>query len=119
MGTDWFATDRVTAPPMLDMGSRESRTVAVSLAPALATGETVVGGSVVVDVVNWRTMLPIDPSPLVGLPGYDAVTKIAAQKVDASKLPPRTHCAFRVQFGVTSVAGTETRSVYVILRVDV
>jgi hypothetical protein len=119
MGTDWFATTRVTAPPKLDMGSRESRKVAVSLTPALGVGETVVNGSVVVDVVNWRTMQPIDPSPLVGLPGYDAVTKIAAQQIDGSKLPPRTHCAFRVRFGVTSVAGTETRSVYVILYVDV
>lgn len=117
--SDWFADSRVTAPPVLDLLPTEVRKVAVSLSPALASGETVVNGSVSVSVVNWRTGLAIEPSPLSGLPGYDAVTKIAAQTVVAAALPRRTHCAFIISFDATSVAGTEERAVYVMLRVVV
>lgn len=114
---DWFALERVAAPPIIRLLKTEVRAVTLGLSSALDTGQTVTNLPVTVDLISWRTKLPMDPAALVGQPGYDATTKVASQKIDASKLPYGEHIEMRVTFDVNFGTGVETRSVYAVLLV--
>jgi hypothetical protein len=119
MPIQWFANDRSTEPPKINLISSEQRKVAVGLADAIGAGEAILSGTMDIQILNWRTMLPIVPDPLVGNLSYDDPTKTVAQEVDASLLPLREACAMVVSFDVSYGLGTERRSSYVILVVEI
>jgi hypothetical protein len=117
--SDFWVSDRTTEPPIITLLSTEDRKITIGLASALATGETIQGATLVASLLDWRTRVAVDPAALVGIPAYNATTKNATQRIDASNLPVREHVALQMTFTVTFSGGSETRAVYVILWVDV
>jgi hypothetical protein len=117
MSDDWFATERVASPPIIHLLHSEQRAITIGLSEVIVTGETVTNLPVTVELLRWRDGVEIDPTALMGQAGYNATTKIASQKIDASKLPLREHVELRVSFDVNFGAGVERRSVYAIVLV--
>jgi hypothetical protein len=117
VSTDVWAGSRSTKPPIIELLSTDNRAISVNLSAAVVSGETIQGASLVASVSNYRTGLPIAPSPIVPPPAYNATSKIAAATINGSLLPRNEPCALTFSFAVTGPSPTETRSVFVVLWV--
>lgn len=115
----WWAGDRATRPPLLELIQTENRYVVIGLAAALAAGETIENdlNQMAILAYTYRTKEPIDPLALSAPLAYDPSTKTVRQKIDASKLPLQVPIVLGVKFRVNGLAGPETRSVWMALRV--
>jgi hypothetical protein len=111
----WWAGERTSEPPLVELLSTENRGVSISIVDALNEGESVLG-TPTVEVVNWRTEVPY-PLALEGSPIYNSGTKVVTQKILASELPLREHVAMRVSFVANYAGGTDVRSAVIALFV--
>lgn len=115
ISTDFWAGERSTTPPQYTFIAPEIRKVSVNLSEAVVSGETIQGATLDAKIVNYRNELEVDPTPLVLPLAYSSSTKIAAATVNASLIPRGEPYALIFTFNVTSSAGTESRSVFVVL----
>jgi hypothetical protein len=100
------------------MISTENRNVTVGLSGAVSDGATILIPGMTASVVHYRHGTVIDPDPKSAPIGYDAPTKVASQKIDASLLPKHEPCILFIAFDANTTAGIERRSVYVLLLVN-
>ncbi len=118
MSVIWWATDRATEPPVIEMLSREDRKITVGLSSAVSDGAAILIPGMSAEVRHYRHGTLIDPDPKSAILSFDAPTKVVAQKIDAGLLPINEPCVLIITFDVSTAGGIETRSVYVILEVS-
>ena len=118
ISADFWAGSRVTKPPIIELLPQDNRPVAVNLSAAVVSGETIQGATLQATITNYRTGLPITPTPITLPLAYNGASKIGSAKINGGLLPRDEPCALTFFFDVTSSAGTETRSVFVIVWVS-
>jgi hypothetical protein len=118
LDADWYETSQAVEPARINLLSNENRMVGVSLAKAVASGETLQATGITTTLTRYGKTDDY-PDAINGAVSYVAATKTAWQKIDASKLPLDTPIALKVSFNVTmtSPAGTDRRTVLLVIVV--
>lgn len=111
----WWANERSTEPPVVRMLPDEDRKITVGLSSAISAGEAILTSNMEAEVYHYRHGTVIDPTPKSAILSYDGQTKVAAQKINSSLLPPNVPCVLVISFDVNTAGGNERRSVFIIL----